>query len=507
MRIPWNAIASAVLLAAVFVVFEYRGVGCSKNKFHTTHRAIALKNMYGKPNLIPVAIIGSGPAGLSAAIYAARDVHSVVIQGSKPGGLLTETTEVENWPGERSIQGPLLVQGIQDQAEDLGAQFLFDSIERVDFSRWPYTLYTKDGKELHALSVIISTGAAPRKLGIPGENEYWGMGVTACAVCDAPFFKGEDVVVVGGGDSAIEEAMQLAKHVKSVTILVRKGKGQMRAKASMQERLNGYPNISVRYNVAIEKINGDGMKVTSIDLIDTETGNKSVLPISGVFLAVGHDPNTSLFVNQIEMDEDGYILLDGRSQRASLPGVFAAGDVEDRVYRQAGVASGSGIKAALDALSFLREIGFDANTIERVKEQFFTVQGKAVRIVPALGDEIQAATSAPEAKPVIKVTTKDELSAYLQPESGIVFVDFFADYCPSCMRMLPVYEMVAGEFSGRATFLKVDASEAQELMDTYFVQKIPCLLAFNNGQLVARYNEAMDKTELTKLVNSLLAGA
>ena len=227
---------------------------------------------------------------------------------------------------------------------------------------WPFRIITEGGQTIHALSVTISTGANPRKLNIPGEDAYWGSGVTSCATCDAPFFKGEEVVVIGGGDSAVEEAMQLSKYASQVTVLVRSNK--MRAASRMQNRLKEYKNVAVHYNLSPKEIVGDGTKVTGIKLHNSVTQKDSVMPISGVFLATGHDPNTKLFECQISLTKTGHIELDTRTQQTSMPGVFAAGDVADNRYRQAIVSAGDGVKAALDAIQFLQEIGLNPDISE-----------------------------------------------------------------------------------------------------------------------------------------------
>lgn len=436
-------------------------------------------------NIVPILILGSGPAGLSAAVYAARsNKYTVVLHGNKPGGLLTETTWVENWPGSERILGADIIKQLQKQAKRFGAHFVHDTVESVDLSQWPFVIKTEEGFTLNALTLIIATGATPRYLGILGEDEYWGMGVTTCAVCDAPFYKDKSVVVIGGGDSAVEEAIQLASYAKKVTILVRKDR--MRAAASMQKLLKGFDNIIVEHNKVVEEINGDGDKVTTIVVYDTAQGTREKRQVDGVFLAIGHEPNSILFKDALETDARGYVAVKGRGQETSISGVFAAGDVEDHTYRQAGVAAGSGIKAALQADRFSNDRGFTDYLVSRLEGQFFDVFAKR------------------EGEGSLLVRNRKELEEILKETSVPVIVDFYADYCPSCVQMLPLFESVAHEYTDRAVFLRVDAQKAIDILKHYDVLKVPTLIIFKGNQLLERYSFVMDRSELRAVVESVL---
>lgn len=461
--------------------------GCAESKPKkkpVSRSAMNMKNVRNKKNIIPVAIIGSGPAGLSAAVYTRRaNRKTVVFQGSLPGGQLMQTTEVENWPGEISILGPTLMQRLEEQGRNLGVDFLNETIVKVNFETWPFELETESGDIIYALSVIIATGAAPNKLGIKGEKEYWAAGVTSCAVCDAPFYKGKDVVVIGGGDSAVEEAIQLATHVKSVTMLVRKKR--LRAASRMQDRLAAYPNIKVVFNHHVLEILGDGQQVTGVKVVDEEQNKEYDMPIDGVFLAIGHTPNTALFADYLEMERDGYIKVLARSQQTSVEGVFAAGDAEDFHYRQAGVAAGSGIKAALDADAFLTEVGFSNDIADEIAASLFRSKKIDNQEVMQLG------SMADFEREVVKSDVP-------------VVVDFYADYCPSCIAMLPAVQEVAQESEDRIKFVKVDTEKAQDITAKFHVYKIPVLLVFKDGKLVARHNDAMSKKELREFVEQFM---
>jgi thioredoxin reductase (NADPH) len=307
-----------------------------------------------------VIIIGSGPAGLTAALYAARaNLSPVVFEGLQPGGQLTITTEVENFPGfPKGIMGPALMDVFREQAQRFGAQSLFKNITRVDFATRPFRLWS-DEEEYTADAVIIATGASAKLLDLPSEKEYMGYGVSACATCDGFFFKGLEVAVIGGGDTAIEEATFLTKFASKVTIVHRRD--SLRASKIMQEKAFKNPKIVFAWDSIVEEIlgkNEGGKKsVTGVRLKNIKTGKVATLRTDGVFMGIGHKPNTDLFAGQLAMDSVGYLITEGKSTRTNIPGVFAAGDVADSVYRQAISAAGTGCMAAIDVERWLEEHG------------------------------------------------------------------------------------------------------------------------------------------------------
>jgi len=300
-------------------------------------------------------IIGSGPAGYAAAIYAARaDLKPVIYTGMEPGGQLTTTTEVDNYPGyPDGVDGTAMMEDFKKQAERFETEVRFGLATKVEFSQNLGGIHkvTIDGaKEIEAETVIISTGATAKYLGLESEDRLKGGGVSACATCDGFFYRGQDVIVVGGGDTAAEEATFLAKLCKKVTLLVRRD--VLRASKAMQHRINNTKNLEVKYHTELEEVLGDKV-VEGVRVVNNQTGKKQEIAVTGVFLAIGHKPNTELFKGILDMDETGYLITKGKSTKTEIPGVFAAGDVQDKEYRQAVTAAGTGCMAALDAERYL----------------------------------------------------------------------------------------------------------------------------------------------------------
>ena len=305
-----------------------------------------------------VLIIGSGPAGYTAAVYASRAMlQPILVQGIQPGGQLTITTEVENWPGDTEVQGPALMVRMEEHARAMGAEVVFDHISALDLSARPFRATADSGTTFTADAVILATGAQARWLGLASEERFKGFGVSACATCDGFFYRGREVVVAGGGNTAVEEALFLTNFAAKVTLVHRRD--SLRAEKIMQDRLFRHPKIEVVWNHTVEEVLGDSdpLGVTGVRVKDTGTGVERVIPCAGFFVAIGHAPASELVKDQLELHHGGYVKVEPGTTQTSIPGVFAAGDLTDHVYRQAVTSAGMGCMAALDAERWLAEQG------------------------------------------------------------------------------------------------------------------------------------------------------
>ena len=307
-------------------------------------------------------VLGSGPAGYTAAIYAARaGLNPIVVQGIQPGGQLTTTTDVENYPGFRDvIQGPWLMEEMQAQAEHVGTKIVWDHVSEVDFSRRPFVLKGDGGGEYHPDALVIATGAQAKWLGLPSEEHMKGRGASACATCDGFFYRGKKVAVIGGGNTAVEEALYLTNHSHDVTLIHRRD--SLRGEKILQDRLFAHPNIKIMWDSEVAEFVGGGTPeaLVGLDVRNVKSGSITRIDVDGAFDAIGHKPATELFAGKLKLDSDGYIEVESGTTRTSVPGVFACGDVMDKIYRQAVTAAGTGCMAALDAEKFLAAEEFGA---------------------------------------------------------------------------------------------------------------------------------------------------
>jgi thioredoxin reductase (NADPH) len=484
-----NKIAYILLLASFGFAGCWRPWNSESNKELSANHD--LSKVLTMQDVAPVVIVGSGPAGLTSAIYIARaGMQAFVFTGPQPGGQLIDTTFVENWPGlgtQKSL-GPDLMQNMRDQAQSFGACIINDSVTKIDFDTWPFAIETENGRKFSALSVILATGATPKRLHIPGEDTYWGKGLTTCAVCDAPVMKNKDVVIIGGGDTAAEQVFELAPYAKNITVLVRKD--FLKASDAQKERILAYQNVSIEYNKEVKEIYGENGEVTAIEVFDNKTKTKEKRAINGVFLAVGHEPNSEIVSEKIK-NSSGYITTLDRSQRTAIPGVFAAGEIQDVSYKQAIVAAGEGAKAALDATAFLYELGFNKEASNRLEKQFLE-------------------TFAEHRLQLKEISQVDEFEREVLQKKGIVLFDFYADYCPGCIKMLPVLEALAYEMQDVVTVVKANHQKSKKIIVDLFynhkvsIRHVPSLLVYKDGTYLETNSTIMSQRQLKEYLQQFL---
>ena len=433
----------------------------------------------------PVVILGSGVAALTSATYLARGgITPIVISGAAMGGAITQSHCIQNWPGELSITGLDLSEKIREQAEVNGAVILAEEVVSVDFSRRPFLIRTKplfgqgEEKLYKTNACIIGLGAVPKKLGIPGESGadgYWSRGVYSCAVCDGSLYKDGEVAVVGGGDSALTEALYLSGVAKKVHLIVRGNQFRAVEVERIQEVLS-LPNITVHYGTTVEEIKGDAERVTHLLLQQSEGKKLSLLRVDALFLAIGALPNTQLFQGQLDLDSSGYIQLT-TNQQTSVEGVYAIGDVADPEFKQAVSAAGDGAKAALQAQKFVAR--------ERGTKQ------------PVIAKQ-------PHLDQVIEVNSLAQFEAELKSALGPIFVDFYSEQCPPCRAFSPTYESWAREWGGKIKFLKVSPEKTHELFIRYQIRAVPTLLILDGeGRVIRKQVGSFEIAEVSKRLNTL----
>ncbi len=469
-------------------------------------------------NLYPVVVIGGGVGGLTSAMYLAQaNLDCLVLEGDKIGGALAQSYSVRNWPGIENISGEKLVANIKKHAQDSGAKIISAVAESVDFSQWPYLISIKDlvtGKtrDILALSCIIATGSTPKFLEVPGEREYWGKGVSSCAVCDGGLYRDKVVAVVGGGNTAVHDASYLAALAKKVYIVVRRD--QMRAVGKFKDETLGLNNVEVLYNKNIKKILGDGKKVTGVILYDNKKNTEENFKLDAVFLALGSPaPNNFMFKNYLECDEHGYIVLK-HDQETSRPGIFAVGDVVNPEFKQAIIAAGEGCVAALQAQKFLSEIGY-------------SIPEKKVGSSPSLGKEISARekkelhhnVAAEELQEkngksknmkkqevddgkVIHVENLKQFESLVKNSSLPVVVDFYAVWCMPCKMMAPIFEELAKKFAGKVRFVKVNIDKIRSLAAEFMIQGVPSFIFIKNGEEVNRITGGRPAEYFERLIST-----
>ncbi|MBD2006656.1 MULTISPECIES: thioredoxin-disulfide reductase [Cyanophyceae] len=457
------------------------------------------------PTVENLVIIGSGPAGYTAAIYAARaNLKPVVFEGFQagglPGGQLMTTTEVENFPGfPEGITGPQLMDRMKAQAERWGAELYTEDAIAVDLSQRPFTVRSEE-REVRTHSIVIATGATAKRLGLPSEHEFWSRGISACAICDGatPIFHGAELAVIGGGDSAAEESVYLTKYGSRVHMLVRTEK--MRASKAMQDRVLNNPKITVHWNSQPVDVVGESDRMMGVKLQNTQTGEESVLPVKGLFYAIGHKPNTSLFQGQLELDEVGYVVTKPGFVETSVEGVFAAGDVQDHEFRQAITAAGTGCMAAMLAERWLSVNGL----IQESRQQIHTSEEPDTP-ADAPGDKV--AEINPEEAFNLQATRHEggyALRKLYHNSDRLLMVKYVSPNCGPCHTLKPILNKVVDEFDGKIHFVEIDIAEDREIAENAGVTGTPTVQFFKNKELVGEMKGVKQKSQFRQMIEQYM---
>jgi len=429
----------------------------------------------------PAVVLGGGVGGMMAGTYLAMaNIKTLLVQGKTPGGLLTQSLSVRNWPGVLDAPGMSIADSMLAQVKAHGVEVGEEEVVGVNFKTWPYTVTLQQchnasrRRIVKALTVVIAMGASSNYLGILGEQEYWSRGVTNCAVCEGSLYKGKDVCVIGGGNSAIEEAHYLASIARSVTVYVRGN--ALRATDKRKDEVAALRNVSVIFNTEVTCIKGNGRAVTSIITLDKKTNTHTERPMDGVFLAIGFTPNTALFKDQLDITTQGYIALK-RDQQTSVPGVYAIGDICDPVYKQAVTAVGDGCRAALQAQEFLREARYVPSLSTVITDGALTIHPESTtprQRVSAFAPSI-----------VHDIEDESDFLRLINDSPELVVVDFYATWCGPCRAMAPLYTKLAERFSN-VRFAKVNIDVLGRVAGTIGIQGVPTFVFFRNGQEIDR---------------------
>ncbi|HBS47888.1 TPA: hypothetical protein DEO28_00980 [Candidatus Dependentiae bacterium] len=462
-------IKSIFSFSLIFLFF-----GCSNSTTKEIKTEFDTTNLKNDSNIHETIILGGGVGGLTAAIDLGLASYKPLLIMGESLGLLTHSTSVHNWPGEVEISGIKLMEKIKNHALKVGAKTKIEKVYKVDFSKWPYTIYTQDVSnenqkyEYQALSCIIAMGSTPNFLNIPGEKQYFGKGVSTCAACDGSLYKNKTVAVVGGGDSAIANALYLSNVAKKVLILVRSEK--LKGNYSRKNSLLSMQNIEVLYNTEIKEIKGDGKNIKSISTFNKSTHSQKTFEIDGLFLSIGSKPNSEIFQNQLELDQSGYIKL-FNFQETSKKGIFAVGEISDYKFRQATTAAGDGNRAAHQVIEFLENIGYK-------KQKESTLADKTPLSVAQAEEQIA------KEETVTEIHSQEHFEKILKNTKELIVADFFSYTCPPCRQMIPVFKQLSMDFDKKVKFVKIDVKENSALAVKYQIQSIPNFIFFKNGKII-----------------------
>lgn len=489
-----------ILLLSVITTLIFT-IGCWKPL--NSDSAFDLSTVIFDELTYPIVILGGGVAGLSAALCNKQsNMPCLVIEGCKQGSALSQSHAVQNWPGVMQTPGAEIVNNMREQVlTSSDVHLVKQDAVTVNFSSWPYGVKTKDasGNETtyKALSIIITMGAIANKLNVEGENDYWGHGVGNCALCDGFLYKNKVIAVVGGGDSAVEEASYLSDIAAKVYILVRSKQFSAKNKQALG-RLLKRTNVKIFYATQIKKINGDGQHVTSVVLLNNE-GVEEVQPLDGIFLAIGSRPNTALFKNKLNLDEQGFILLK-HFQETSLPGIYAAGDISDRDFVQAYTAGGDGYKAAMQATKFLNSLGFERSMLKV----------PPIRNISIVPNDSPTKKEEKENDTIIEIKTLDDFKKYVIASSKPTFIDVFSTLCIPCQQMMPVVDQCAKTYDGKILFVKINIAKKGLDMLTCLnsiggkpVDSVPTFIFVKKGIEVGRLIGMQEEATFKKTIDTL----
>lgn len=457
-------------------------------------------------NIENLVIIGSGPAGYTAAIYAARaNLKPVVFEGLQaggiPGGQLMTTTEVENFPGfPEGITGPQLMSRMKAQAERWGTECYTEDVIEVDLSQHPFVVRS-DEREFKTSSIIIATGATAKKLGLPSEKIYWNNGISACAICDgaSPIFIGEELIVIGGGDSAAEEAVYLTKYGSHVHLLVRRE--EMRASKAMQDRVLDNPRITVHWNTEAVDVFGENNRMTGIRVRNRQTEEEQEIAAKGLFYAIGHKPNTSLFKGQIELDEVGYIIVKPGTVETSVKGLYAAGDVQDHEYRQAISAAGTGCMAALSAERWLSEHNLITEHHQVIASEAKETVEEASQVETIVDTEANFDINA------IRHYGGYALRRLFHESDRLLMVKYVSPTCGPCKTLTPILNKVVDEYEGKIYFIEIDITQDPEIAQMGQVTGTPTVQFFHNQEMLKQMKGVKQKSEFRQVIDNYLSMA